>query len=127
MKSSSKVKMMDKAFLTDGDYRQGVLETLTEKRIVVHYLDQYLLKMPEIREPKQITFQNLAKGLAEHTKPSSRIVNVFSSEGQTATSVMAILTEVDSKCDMHIVCYVPVAYLPPLIADWADTIFQVKE
>ena len=127
MKSSSKVKMMDKAFLTDGDYRQGVLETLTEKRIVVHYLDQYLLKMPEIREPKQITFQNLAKGLAEHTKPSSRIVNVFSSEGQTAASVMAILTEVDSKCDMHIVCYVPVAYLPPLIADWADTIFQVKE
>ena len=127
MKSSSKVKMMDKAFLTDGDYRDSVLETLTENRIVVHYKDKYMLKMPEIREPKQITFQNLAKGLAEHTKPSSRIVNVFSSEGQTAASVMAILTEVDSKCDMHIVCYVPVAYLPPLIADWADTIFQVKE
>ena len=127
MKSSSKVKIMDKAFLTDGDYRDSVLETLTENRIVVHYKDKYMLKMPEIREPKQITFQNLAKGLAEHTKPSSRIVNVFSSEGQTAASVMAILTEVDSKCDMHIVCYVPVAYLPPLIADWADTIIMFTE
>jgi hypothetical protein len=127
MTSSGKVKRLDKAFLTDADYRQSVLETLAEKRIVVHYKDKYMLKMPEIREPKQITFQDLAKGLAEHTKPSSRIVNVFSSDDQTATSVMAILTEVDLKSDMRIVCYVPVSYLPPLIADWADTIFEVTE
>ena len=127
MKSSSKVKMMDKAFLADGDYRQSVLETLTEKRIVVHSAAKELLEIPNAPAPQEVLLSHLTEKISGVMKDSGKPINLFSSEGQTEPEIMAILTELAENFETRIVGYIPVGYLPPRIADWAEIIFSITE
>ena len=119
--------MIDIAFLTDCDYRKAVLKGIGEKHIVVPYTDKDNLKVPKIREQKEVSLKNLAQSLDERSKKSSKTISYFPSDDQTAINVLAVLTEAGSKGDQQIVCYVPVTFLPPMIADWADAILMLAE
>ena len=127
MKSSNKVTMMEIAFLTDADYRQTVLETLTENRIVVHSAAKELLEIPNAPAPQEVALSHLTKKISGVMKDSGKPINLFSSEGQTALEIMAILTELAENFETRIVGYIPVRYLPPRIADWAELIFSIPE
>jgi hypothetical protein len=122
MTNSEKGKMVDSAFLTNCDYRQTVLNGIGEKHIVVPYTDKDNLKIPKIRERKEVSFENLAQSLDERIKKSSKSISYFPSDDQTAINVLTVLMEAGSTRDQQIVCYIPVTYLPPMIADWADVI-----
>ncbi len=127
MKYSEKAKMIDRAFLTDCDYRKAVLKGIGEKHIVVPYTDKDNLKVPKIREQKEVSLRNLAQSLDERSQKLSKTISYFPSDDQTAINVLAVLREAGLKGDQQIVCYLPAEYLPPIIADWADAILMIAD
>ena len=74
----------------------------------MHSAAKELLEIPNAPAPQEVLLSHLTEKISGVMKDSGKPINLFSSEGQTALEIIAILTELAENFETRVVGYIPV-------------------